>query len=254
MSSLPQPRQFIRREWAPSSHLVLHSDNTKTSFSFAPIATTDQPEAKYFCELRVFGQDPADPLAIFANRSVGAFDNWVVASDEIAEACGETDLCHYVECYTGSTDFPPSTDTIVIPVFAHYRSRESGFSGHLTSSYIYGSSRYTRRGRLFYENIPGVRVDEEFKPFVYTINPLIRPTRVAVALYSGTEIVYQSEWEKIRAKGVHRWDCPSGLVVAGEACCLVVQSEEKTSSFTGLVHQPSGNTASYDHMHPFFSV
>jgi hypothetical protein len=254
MSTPSQARPSIRREWAPSSHLVLHSSNTKTSFSFAPIATTDNPDAEFFCELRVFGNDPANPLGIFGNRSIQSFDNWVVNSDEIVKACGLSELCHYVECYTGSADFLPPTDTIVIPVFAHYRSLESGFSGHLTSSYIYGSSRFTRRGRCFYENIPGVRVDREFKPFVYTINPLIRPTRIAIMLVSGGETIYQGEWEKVRAKAVHRWDCPSELIAEGQACCLVVQSEEKTSSFTGLVHKPSGNTASFDHMHPFFSV
>jgi hypothetical protein len=36
--------------------------------------------------------------------------------------------------------------------------------------------------------------------------------------------------------------------------CLITRSEEKTSTFVGMIHAPTGKIASLDHMHPFFAA
>jgi hypothetical protein len=36
--------------------------------------------------------------------------------------------------------------------------------------------------------------------------------------------------------------------------CLITRSEEKTSTFVGMMHASTGKIASLDHMHPFFAA
>ena len=127
--------------------------------------------------------------------------------------------------------------------------------GHIPSGYIYGSSRHTRRGRYYYENIPGVRIDREFQPFALTVNPFVRNTRVSVLLVEEGRTIYEGPWLPVKAKSVLRWNCRKARCAKKiGTVCLITRSEEKTSTFVGMIHASTGKIASLDHMHPFFAA
>jgi hypothetical protein len=251
-SDLPAPRL---REWAPSSHIILHGPEVRSIFTFSPMVIATNPDVTYFCEARVFGKDPLRPIAKFVQEDIPLTGSWSLASDEVAARCGLDTLENYIEFHTGSRTFDPPDDFIVLQVYGHYASKDGSVEGHIPSGYIYGSSRHTRRGRYYYENIPGVRIDREFQPFALTVNPFVRNTRTSVLLVEDGRAIYEGPWLPVKAKSVLRWTLPESEVrQETRTVCLITRSEEKTSTFVGMMHALTGKIASLDHMHPFFAA
>ena len=100
-----------------------------------------------------------------------------------------------------------------------------------------------------------MRIDREFRPFALTANPFVRNTRVSVLLVEEGRTIYEGPWLPLKAKSVLRWELPEREVrEENRTVCLITRSEEKTSTFVGMIHAPTGKIASLDHIHPFFAA
>ena len=108
-SPLPTPRL---REWAPSSHIILHGPQVYSIFSFSPMVIATNPDVSYFCEARVFGKDPLRPIAKFVQEDVALTGSWTLTSEEVAARCGLDTLQNYIEFHSGSRTFDPLDDFI----------------------------------------------------------------------------------------------------------------------------------------------
>jgi hypothetical protein len=87
------------------------------------------------------------------------------------------------------------------------------------------------------------------------VNPFVRNTRVSVLLVEDGRTIYEGPWLPVKAKSVLRWELPQSQVrEVKRTVCLITRSEEKTNTFVGMRHSPTGKIASLDHMHPFFAA
>jgi len=78
---------------------------------------------------------------------------------------------------------------------------------------------------------------------------------VSVLVVEEGRTIYEGPWLPLKAKSVLRWELPEREVrEENRTVCLITRSEEKTSTFVGMIHAPTGKIASLDHMHPFFAA
>lgn len=241
--------------WAPSSMMILHGANVRTSIRFNGLEPSRQTDAKWRLRARIFGRHPLRPIWENETELFSAWNQYELTSDFLARVLGLNEMSHYAEFHPYSADISPLHEQIVAPLFAHYTADDGSFAAHLPSSYIYGSTRTYKLGSSGrkYQQFPCVEVRPPFGTEIYTLNPNLRKVQYWVRFVGPNGNSVEDGPHMIPPKAVSHWASLAGFGDSlGDSAGVIIGSDARVSSFVGTIHTGLGRLVGLDHTHPFF--
>jgi hypothetical protein len=248
-----EQRERIHRAWVPCAFLLIHNETVSTTLRFTPMHVSRDADVTYRPSFRVYEKDPNEVAWEKIGPSMPLESVWSVTSAEIAEAMGRKTLFHYGEDHHVIEQREPVDAINTLVTYVHYHSTDGSMMGYIGAFQIFGASVKMLKGDYYYNNFPGVQLDEDFSLKIFSVNPFTRSSPYSVILVDRNGRQIETEMMRIGGKSGHEWSSRSLDLRGFESPFgVIVKSELKVSSIYATVNS-SNKMVSVEHGHPFFS-
>jgi hypothetical protein len=243
----------IRRAWVPCALLLIHNETVSTTLRFTPMQVSRDTGVTYRPSFRVYENDPNEPVWEKVGPSMPLESVYSLTSAEIAKAMGRKTLFHYAEDHHIIEQREPVDSIRTLVTYVHYYSTDGSMMGYIGAFQIFGASVKMLKGDYYYNNFPGVQLDDDFSLKIFTVNPFTRPSKYSIILVDRTGRQMETDMMQIAGKSAQEWSS-KGLDLRGSEgpFGIIVKSVLKLSSFFATVNS-ADKMVSVEHGHPFFT-
>jgi hypothetical protein len=248
-----EQRERIRRSWVPCAFLMIHNETVSTTLRFTPLQVSRDTSVTYRPSFRIYDKDPNEVAWEKYGPSMPLESVFTLTSAEVAQAMGRKTLFHYGEDHHVIEQREPVDAIKTLVTYVHYHSTDGSMMGYIGAFQIFGAPVKMLKGDYYYNNFPGVQLDDDFSLKIFSVNPFTRSSPYSVILIDRNGRQIESEMMEIKGKSGHEFSsCRMDLRGLESPFGVIVKSVLKISSFYATVNS-SNKMVSVEHGHPFFT-
>ncbi len=248
-----EQRERIHRAWVPCAFLLVHNETVSTTLRFTPMQVSRDTGVTYRPSFRVYESDPNEAAWEKVGPSMPLESVWSLTSAEIAQGMGKKTLFHYGEDHHVVEQREPVDSINTLVTYVHYHSTDGSMMGYIGAFQIFGAPVKMLKGDYYYDNFPGVQLDDDFSLKIFSVNPFTRPSPYSIILVDRNGRQIETPMMQINGKSAKEWSSRSLDLRGFESPFgVIVKSVLKVSSFYATVNS-SNKMVGIEHGHPFLS-